>query len=120
MRARHRVAAVIAVLAIACATVGPKDDQLVVRAEDVLSNSLQTYKVAMEYHFANSTRESPQVYKAFEYFRVYFPLAWNTLNSAKLQYQADKSRGSTDLVKALDAVAILLSNITPLLVNKAA
>ncbi len=52
----------------ACATVGTSDP-VVVKAEDVLTNSLSVYTAAMNYHFANSTKETPAVYKSFEEFQ---------------------------------------------------
>lgn len=114
MKRRQAALAAVLILAVACASVGT-GDPVVVRAEDVLANSLSVYSTAMNYHFANSTRESPQVYKAFENFRVKFPIAWNALDSAKRQYQADKSKGSSQVDAALNALTVLLAAITPLI-----
>jgi hypothetical protein len=99
---------------VACATIGP-GDPTVVRAEDILTNSLTTYSAAMSWHFANSTKESPAVYHAFEDFRVKFPVAWTALDSAKRQYQLNKAAGTTALDAALTALSGLVSAITPLI-----
>jgi hypothetical protein len=116
MRAARRIAApvLLLVLIVACATVGT-GDPVVVRAEDTLSNSLTFYTSAMEYHFANSTKETPAVYKAFESFRVKFPIAWTALDNAKRSYQRNKSLGSASVDAALGALSELISAITPLL-----
>jgi hypothetical protein len=111
---RAAPALILVALAAACATVGT-GDPVVVRAEDVLSNSLTVYSTAMDYHFKNSTKESPSVYKAFETFRVKFPVAWNALDTAKRSYQANKTAGTSSLDAALAALTGLVSAITPLI-----
>lgn len=114
MRKRQQALAVVLLLAVACASVGT-GDQIVVRAEDVLSNSLSVYSTAMDWHFHNSTKESPQVYKALELFRVKFPIAWNALDQAKRAYQRDKRVGTAELTAALDAIAALLAAVPALI-----
>jgi ABC-type thiamine transport system substrate-binding protein len=116
MRRKYVVPVLLLVvfLAGACATVGA-GDPVVVRAEDTLSNSLTIYTTAMNYHFANSTKEGPAVYKAFEDFRVQFPVAWIALDNAKRSYQRDKAGGSANVDAALNALSGLVSAITPLI-----
>jgi hypothetical protein len=118
MRRRYRLVCppvvVALLLAAACATVGT-GDKVVVRAEDALTNGLTVYTEAMEYHFRNSTKESPAVYKAFEAFRVKFPVAWNAVDKAKRNYQKDRSAGTGSLDAALAELAQLTQDITPLI-----
>jgi len=111
---RHRALALLIVLSIACATVGP-GDATVVRAEDLLSNSLTVYSSAMSWHFTHSTQETSAVYKTFETFRVKFPIAWNALDQAKRAYKLDKSKGTASLDAALNALAALVSSVAPLI-----
>jgi hypothetical protein len=116
MKRQHKAAlAILLVLAVGCATVGPGADPVVVKAEDVLTNSLTTYSAAMNWHFANSTKESPALYHAFEDFRVKFPVAWQALDSAKRQYQIKKANGTASLDAALTALSGLVSAVTPLI-----
>ncbi len=108
------------VLSIACASVGT-GDPLVVRAEDLLSNSRVVYDAAMAFHFAQSTTETPQVYAAFEAFRSKFPSAWDALDKAKRGYQANKLAGTASLDAAVAAITSLLESVAPLVpVKKAA
>ena len=97
----------ISLLVSGCASVG-SGDKIVVRAEDVQVNSLSFYDTAMQWHFANSTKESPQLYKAFEIFRTKFPPAWKTLSTAIQTYKSGKTG---DLAGALATVDELLANI---------
>lgn len=113
-RRRQAALAVLLVLTVACASVGA-GDPVVVRAEDVLTNSLTTYSAAMNFHFANSTKESPAVYKTFENFRVKFPTAWTALDNAKRAYQANKVTGHASLDAALSALSALVATVTPLI-----
>lgn len=114
MRAARRIAPVLLILAVACATVGT-GDPVVVRAEDALSNSLAVYSNAMSFHFKHSTQESPAVYKTFEAFRVKFPVAWSALDTAKRSYQKDKSGGTSTIEAAITALVELLSTVQPLI-----
>ncbi len=113
-RARQIAPAVLLILLVACATVGP-GDPVVVRAEDTLTNSLTVYTAAMNYHFANSTKEAPAVYRTFEAFRVTFPIAWTALDQAKRSYQANKASGSATVDAALSALSVLVSSVSPLI-----
>jgi hypothetical protein len=114
-RDEHRpqfVAALLLSIAIAvvfsgCATVGT-GDPVIVRAEDVQVNSLNFYDTAMQWHYANSTKESPALYRAFEKFRVDFPPAYRTLTKSIAAYKSGKGG---DLQTALAAVEQLLLDI---------
>lgn len=94
---------IAAVLSGACASVGTGRPE-VVKAEDVLTNSLSFYETAMQYHFANSTSESPAVYRAMETFRVKFKPAWNTLDTAIRDYKAGKPSDVSSAVSLLRAI----------------
>ena len=98
----------------ACASTGA-GDPVVVRAEDTLSNSLTVYTTAMDWHFKNSTTESPAVYRAFESFRVKFPVAWAALDTAKREYQRSKAGGSANVDATLNALSALVAGITPMI-----
>lgn len=113
---RHRQAtiAVLLLLTLACASAGT-GDPLLVRAEDVLSDSLTIYSTAMDWHFRNSTRETPATYHAFERFRVEFQVAWHALDNATRAYRQDKAAGRAQLDAALKALTVLLAEIGPLL-----
>jgi hypothetical protein len=111
---RHRALAAFLLVAVACASVGA-GDPVVVRAEDVLTNSLTVYSQAMDFHFKHSTQESPAIYKTFEAFRVKFPVAWNALDQAKRTYKKDKSTGSSTVEAAISALVALLSTVQPLI-----
>ena len=78
-----RVVSLFVVLALlsACASIGGGRPD-VVRAEDVLVNSLVTYDAAMTWHAANSTKETPAVYRVFEKVRVGFPKLHQTLQAS--------------------------------------
>jgi hypothetical protein len=117
VRRRKHALAVVLLLAVACASVG-SGDPIVVRAEDVLSNSLVVYSQAMDFHFHHSKEESPAVYKTFEQFRVRFPVAWSALDGAKRSYQKDKKLGTNTIEAAIRAVTDLLTVIQPLIGGK--
>lgn len=116
-RGEHRPAFVLALLGAlllasalgtsGCASVGT-GDPVVVRAEDVQVNSLNFFDTAMQWHYANSTKESPALYKAFEKFRVAFPPAYRTLTKAIPAYKAGTGG---DLQTALAAVEQLVAEI---------
>lgn len=101
-------------LATACAHIG-NSDPAVVRAEDLLTNSLTIFSAAMNYHFVNSTKESVSTYRTFEDFRTRFPIAWQAVDMAKRSYQADKSRGTATLEAAISALSALVSTVAPLI-----
>jgi hypothetical protein len=116
MRKTTRIVPLLLILALvsACATTGT-GDPVVVRAEDALTNGLTFYAAAMDYHFANSTRESPAVYKAFESFREKFPILWRAVDNAKREYQLNRGEGAATLDLKLTALAKLISDVTPYL-----
>jgi len=114
---RHRFRSSLAALlllafATACASVGTSDPTLV-RAEDLLSNSLSVYDGAMKYHFANSTREPPEVYAVFERVRTGFPTAWQGLYDGTREYKRVPDRAKLD--SAIAAVRVLLDAVAPLI-----
>jgi len=115
-RQRFRVPLVaLLILSAACATVGT-GDPVVVKAEDVLSNSLTTYQAAMSYHFANSTKESPAVYKTFEAVRLNFPEGWKNLYDTLQAYKANRTTAGADRVNALlTALQNLVRSVAPLI-----
>lgn len=101
-----RLRPILAVLAIAlivggCATLMPGDDPVVVKAEDVLANSLTLYEQTMTLHYAKSTEESPELYKAAETVRVVFPPAWRGLNTTKEVYRLAKTKDPEQLRAAV-------------------
>ena len=104
---------ILLLLAVACASTGA-GDPVVVKAEDALSNGLAVYTAAMNYHFANSTRESPEVYKIFEKFRAGFPTAWDALDKAKRDYQTNRRLGSGRVESGIAALAVLITEVKPL------
>jgi hypothetical protein len=102
------------VLVVSCASVGASDP-LVVRAEDALSNSLSVYDGLMSVHFANSTRESPEVYRAIEAVRVKFPIAWRAVNDGKKSYRAGVTGSADKLTAALDALQAIVAQASALM-----
>ena len=77
-----------AFLTAGCASVG-KSDPVLVRAEDVETNSLHLYNaVIVQYHMSHSKEESPEVYAALEKIRVLFPPAWRSLHRAIPAYKS--------------------------------
>lgn len=98
----------ILLLASACASLGG-GRPLVVKAEDVLVNSLVTYDAAMTWHEANSTKESPATYKVFERIRVGFPPAHKTLRASIGEYK--KLGASPTLADDLRAVQNLIAEL---------
>lgn len=81
----------------ACAMVTPGSDPIVVRTQDVLTNSLSVYEAAMKTHYAVSTQEPMAVYTATEQVRVAFPKAWRGLDSALASYKATKDKDPAKL-----------------------
>lgn len=78
---------VLPLFASSCALIRPGDDPIVVRTQDVISNSFDAWDVAMDIHAANSTRESPQIYAAAEKIRTGFPPLHRALRNALKGYQ---------------------------------
>lgn len=106
----RQLSGIVVVLAIlnGCASVG-SGDPVVVRAEDVLVNSLSVYGQAMVYHQNHSTTETPQLYKALEAARIAFPPAWKALDAGITAYKADKDKAA--LQKLLDVVGAIVSSL---------
>lgn len=78
---------VMVLVSSSCALIRPGDDPVVVRTQDVISNSFDAWDAAMDLHAANSTRESPQVYAAAEKIRTGFPPLHRALRNALKGYQ---------------------------------
>lgn len=116
MKHRHRVIlALLVIAAVSCASVGT-GDPLVVRTEDVLSNSLTIYDHAMAYHYAHSTSESPKTYATFERMRVGFPTAWRGVFNALQTYKANKTTTNANQLNALLlALQTLVTDVQPLI-----
>lgn len=106
---KRALAALIVLLAIRCASVGAADP-LLVRAEDLLSNSLAVYDGAMRYHFVNSTKETPQVYKIMESVRTQFPPAWKALYDGTRAYKT--SPDPTKLGQLMAAVQAMIDSLS--------
>lgn len=105
---------ILAFQTASCASLGGGRPE-VVRAEDVLVNSLTTYDAAMTWHFANSTKETPAQYKVFEKIRTTFPPTWKTLDAAITAY---KTAGSNpNLASALAALEALLTELNSVWVS---
>lgn len=129
MQNRHRaILALLLIAAVSCASTGT-GDPAVVRAEDLLTNSLTVYHQVMIFHYGNplavppipghSTMESPAVYHTIERFRVEFPIIWNSVDKAKRDYQANKSLGTSNLDAAVAALTQLLNTVTPIIAGGA-
>ena len=89
------IGVIVAFTTTGCASAGTADP-VVVRAEDVESNSLSLYNaVIVQWHMTHSTEESPEVYAILEKIRVEFPPAWRTLHRAISTYE--KVRDAADL-----------------------
>lgn len=101
----------IAGLSVSCATLTPGSDPVVVRAQDVLVDSLAVYDSAMRLHYQVSTQEPPAVYAALERVRPVFPKAWRGLNASLEAYKAAKIK---DPVKLSGAVLAFLSEVESL------
>lgn len=111
MKNVKRIAPILVVLAVACASVGG-GDPVVVRAEDFLVNSLSVYDSAMKWHEQHSTQESPAAYKALEQARVNFPPAWQAAKNGVASYKINKDKAQLD--RLLAAVQTILDSIAPL------
>ena len=109
-RTKHQLAAVVVALFVlnGCASTGT-GDPVVVKAEDVLVNSLSVYGAAMNYHVTNSTKESPAVYAVMEAARAGFPKAWDALDKGIDGYKQDKD--AAKLEKLMDAVRAIVKSL---------
>jgi len=103
---------VLVSMVAACASTGT-GNPVVVRAEDVLKNSLSTYKALMKVHRANSTHESPALYKAIESVHARFPAIWRAANKGKKAYKAGSINGD-QLNALLDALQSITDETTAL------
>lgn len=97
-----------AALLTSCATITPGSDPLVVRTQDVLTNSLAIYDAAMKTHYAVSTQEPMAVYRATEEVRHSFPKAWRGLDASLAGYKATKEK---DPVKLRASVLSFLTEV---------
>lgn len=85
------VAVMILVVAVGgCATVTPGSSSVVVRTQDLLTNSLALYEQVMALHVGHSTEEGQDLYKALEVVRKKFPKAHRALSDALTAYKARK------------------------------
>lgn len=87
-------------VAVGCASVPAGSDVVVVKAEDVLTNSLTLYDGTMDLHFKHSKSEPPEVYKALEVVRPAFPKAWRGLSTTLAAYKAAKTKDPAAIRKA--------------------
>ena len=100
---------VVLALVSACASFGGGRPE-VVRAEDVLTNSLTIWGQAMIYHKNHSREESPAVYKVLEGAREGFPPAWEALFAATKSYKR-VGGDATTLQKAMAAVEAIIKSL---------
>jgi len=73
-----------------CATVTPGSSSVVVRTQDLLTNSLALYEQVMALHVGHSMEEGQDLYKALEVVRKKFPKAHRALKDALTAYGARK------------------------------
>lgn len=99
----------VALLSIGCATIGTASPWEV-RAEDLRINSRIAYERVMNIHYALSTQENPELYKALETLRVEFPKHHREYVATLKTIQAAKGRDPDALrengLKLLDALAL--------------
>lgn len=111
MKARRILSALLLMATVSCATFAPGSDPVVVRAQDVLNNSIVLYDATMRFHYAHSQQEPPEVYAALEKLRPAFPKAWRGFQAAVVAYQASQTRDRAGLRAAglqfLDEVSAL-------------
>lgn len=100
---------VILALVSSCASFGGGRPE-VVRAEDVLTNSLTIWGQAMIYHKNHSREESPAVYKVMEASREGFPPAWEALSAATKSYKR-VGGDATTLQKAMAVVEAIVKSL---------
>lgn len=118
MRALRFSAAFVVVIALwvsvlgvqGCASFGQSDPALV-RAEDLLVNSLQVYEVTMRFHYASGATKSPAAHEALETIRVKFPKAWRALWEATDAYKHGKGG---DFAAAMADVQALIREMVAL------
>lgn len=97
----------------ACATLAPGSDPIVIRTQDVLSNSLSVYDSAMRLHYQVSREEPPAVYAALERVRPVFPKAWRGLQASLDGYKAGKTKDPEALHRAVLAFLAEVENLGP-------
>lgn len=106
--------AVLLLISSGCATIGSGRAE-VVRAEDILVNSLPVYDSVMALHFQISEQEPADVYQALEKARKTFPPAWRSARSIVRSYKAgrggDVNAAVNSLTDALDELRDLLAQI---------
>lgn len=95
-------------LSASCASVG-QSDPLLVRADDLLVSSLDIYDATMTFHYANSARESPAVYRILEKARVDFPRAWMALYDGADEYR--KNPDANKLLLLINAVNKIVNDL---------
>ncbi len=99
-------------VAAGCASLGGSDP-LIVRSEDLLTNSLSVYATAITWHDTpgNSKTESKEVYKALEQVRVRFPSAWQALKDGVATYKRTKDKSTLEAL--IEALKTILRTIPP-------
>ncbi len=114
MRAVRRIVPILFVLIVAqrCATVGA-GDPVVVKTQDFLVNSLNTYDAAMTWHKAHSTTESVATYRTLEQGRVKFPVAWQAVKDGLATYKVSHDKNQLETLIA--TAQTILNGITPLI-----
>lgn len=113
LRKTLTLAVVLLAVLSACATVTPGSDPVVVRAQDVLSNSLAVYDSAMRLHYQVSTQETPAIYAAMERVRPVFPKAWRGLQASLEGYKAGKTKDPEKLRTAVLSFLDEVENLGP-------
>lgn len=82
----------VTIASAGCASTGG-GDPLVIKAENVLVNSLAVYKEIAGWHQTHSTSETPGVYRAIEAYKQAFPPLWDLLDRAVQTYKQEKAKG---------------------------
>lgn len=100
---------VLALVVASCASFGGGRPE-VVRAEDILTNSLSVWGAAMIYHKNHSREESPAVYRVMEAAREGFPPAWEALSAATKSYKR-VGGDATALQKGAAAVEAIIKSL---------
>ena len=110
-----RLAAMLCVVALVtgCALIRPGDDPIVVRTQDVISNSFDAWDSAMDVHAAASASESPAVYKAMEQLRTKFPASHRAVRDALKAYQAAKTKDPGALRLAVNGFLADVAALAP-------
>lgn len=110
-RAKHTVPLaflVTFIVVVGCASLGGGRPG-VVRAEDVLTNSLSVWGRAMVYHQTHAAEEKPEVYRVLEAARIAFPPAWKALDEAIVAYK--KSGDAVALQRAAAVVEAIVKSL---------